>query len=390
MAGNALSLTGTWMQRIACSWLVWDWTGSAFWLGILAAADLLPVVVTGPFAGVAADRWDRLRQNMLAQIASAFLAIGMAVLVAVNILNLSLLLLFVALQGIFSAAVQPARMAMVQQMVARKDMGVAVALNSVNVNLARLTGPAAAGAMIVQMDIIWVFILNALVTFIFVFILGQIRLMPREIALSNGSFFKQMVEGFKYILQAPTIRMVMLVLLFGGIVVRSVLELVPAVAAKTFADAPTGLAVLTGAAAVGAVISGLTVRSGNSRQLLSSVMTWWGIGAIASVGLVYAPHALLAMIAAMVVGASITRGLVSTQTFVQLATPDELRGRTLSLHGLIARASPAIGALAIGYAADMVGLAFSVTTASGLLIVYLATAFTIIRRRNRRVRCLKA
>jgi MFS family permease len=125
LAGNGLSLVGTWMQRIACSWLIWDWTHSAFWLGILSAGDLLPSVVVGPFAGVAADRWDRLRQNMLAQAVSAVLAALTAILLATGRLGLVGMVLLITAQGTLSAAIQPARLAMVQQMVAREDMGTA-------------------------------------------------------------------------------------------------------------------------------------------------------------------------------------------------------------------------------------------------------------------------
>jgi len=370
------------MQRIACSWLVWEWTGSAFWVGVMAAADLLPVVVIGPFAGVAADRWDRLRQNMVAQILSALLAVGLAILVAFDALTLPILLLFVALQGVTSAAVQPARLAMVQQMVAREDMGVAVALNSVNVNLARLTGPALAGAMIAHSDTVWIFILNAAVTFIFVLIIRGIRLAPRDSIPVDVSFLRLMREGFAYVVRTPAIRLMMFTLLMGGVVARSVLELVPVVAASTFRDTSTGLAVLTGAAAVGAVTAALTVSNGASRRLIESVLLWWATASLASILLVYAPQAAVAVTAAVVIGAATTRALIGTQTYVQLATSDELRGRTLSIHGLIARASPAVGALIVGYAADQIGLSSAVTVASSLLIVCLATVFVIFRAKH--------
>jgi len=144
-AFNGLSLIGSWMQRIASAWLIWEWTGSAFWVGVLAACDLLPVVLTGPFVGVAADRWDRLWQNRIAQVASAGLAPINAVLLMADMLNLYGLLILIALQGTLIAMVQPARLAMVTQLVGREDMPTAVALASVNVNLARLIGPAIAG-----------------------------------------------------------------------------------------------------------------------------------------------------------------------------------------------------------------------------------------------------
>ncbi|MCI5078263.1 MFS transporter [Oricola sp.] len=381
-AGNGLSLVGTWMQRIACSWLVWDWTGSAFWLGVLAAGDLLPVMVVGPVAGVAADRWDRLLQNRIAQAISACLAISLAVLLWLDWLTLFVLVVFVTLQGTVVAAVQPARLAMVQQMVPREDMRVAVGLNSVNVNLARLLGPAAAGLIILHLDIVWIFLLNAVVTFVFVLILGRLRLAPRDRMPERRPFLSLMGEGFGFVLRTPALLLILGVLLAGGIAVRSMLELVPAIAAETFSDTAAGLAILTGASAVGAVVSGLTVGSVPVGRQILSVLLYWGVGACAVLVLTNAPTSVVAVISSAVMGAAITRGLVGTQTYVQLTTPDALRGRTLSVHGLIARGSPALGALAIGYAADRVGLAAAVAVSSVVLVVLVGVLvlFPTVRR----------
>jgi MFS family permease len=371
LAGNGLSLVGTWMQRIACSWLIWDWTHSAFWLGILSAGDLLPSVVIGPFAGVAADRWDRLRQNMLAQTVSAVLAAITAILLATGHLGLVGMVLLITAQGTLSAAIQPARLAMVQQMVAREDMGTAVALNSVSVNLTRLVGPAVAGAMILNMDIVWIFVANAAVTAVFVLILARLRLAPHAPRLRTRGFFGEMTEGFGYILRVRSLWLILVVMLGGGAMVRAMIELIPAIAAGNFADNATGLAVLSGAAAFGAVASGLTMGRGRAAYLLQEVLVWWGLGALAAIMLTRSQGAVLAVCAAVVIGFAITRGLVSTQTIVQLTTPDTLRGRVLSVHGLIARGSPAIGALVIGFAADRIGLPAAVEVSSGALIVLL-------------------
>ncbi|MCJ8520917.1 MFS family permease [Pseudorhizobium tarimense] len=368
-AGNGLSLIGTWMQKIACAWLIWNWTQSSLLLGVLAAGDLMPVIVVGPFAGVAADRWNRMHQNIVAQMMSTALALVVALLLWIDQLNIVTLIACVTLQGTLMAAVQPARLAMVQQMVAREDMTVAVAINSINVNMARMVGPAIAGVMITQLDIIWVFVANAVVTSAFVVLLLRLKLKPREEEPSRGKFLALMLEGFVYVGQRPQIRMLLVVLFLGGVCLRSLLELVPAIAAQTFQDATIGLAVLTGTAGFGAMISGLTVRNGETAPLLREVLVWWGTGAMAGAVLTNAPHVVLALPAAAFVGAAITRGLVGTQTFIQLSTPDALRGRVLSVHGLIARASPAVGALGIGYFADRIGLPAAVSVASVLLLV---------------------
>ncbi len=370
-AGNGLSLIGTWMQRTACGWLVWDWTHSVLWLGILSAGDLLPGMLVGPFAGVAADRWNRLRQNMLAQIASAVLAALTAILLASGHLGLVAVILLITAQGTLTAAIQPARMAMVQQIVPRADMHTAVALNSVIVNLTRMIGPALAGAMIVRSGVVWIFAVNAAVTLAFVFILAALDVAPHARSPGGRSFMGEMADGFVHILRDRALWLILLVMLCGGAIVRAMMELVPAIAAGTFRENATGLAILTSAAAFGAVASGLAMGRVRAANMLYGVFLWWGLGALAAIALTQARGPVLAVASAIVLGAAITRGLVSTQTFVQLTTPDALRGRVLGVHGIIARGSPALGALVIGLAADRIGLARAVEVSSGALLVSL-------------------
>jgi len=378
-AFNGLSLIGSWMQRIASAWLIWEWTGSAFWVGVLAACDLLPVVLTGPFAGVAADRWDRLWQNRVAQVASAVLALVNAVLLMADMLGLYGLLTLIAMQGTLIAMVQPARLAMVPQLVARKDMPTAVALASVNVNLARLIGPAIAGAMILRFSIEWIFVVNFVVTALFVVALGRIRLAPRPEPAARGGILQQMAEGFSYVARTPSIRLIMLFMLVGGVMVRALQELTPALAAQTFTRSATGLAVLSSATAAGAVISGLTMGRAGARRLFLGVIGLWAVGAVAALALVRTGQPIVATLAALVLGFAVSRSLISTQTFVQLETPDELRGRALSTHGLIARASPALGALMIGYLADRLGMAVGGTAASVAMLAFAAILFPYAR-----------
>jgi MFS family permease len=388
LGGNTLSLIGTWMQRIACSWLVWDWTASAFWVGVLAACDLLPVVVISPFAGVAADRWDRLRLNVVAQAISIVNAVLLAGLLATGHLGLVGVLLLTLVQGVLTAATQPSRFAMVQQMVPREEVAAAVGLNSACVNIARLLGPAAAGAVILHHSIQWVFTANAAVTVLFVFVLFRLRLTPLEPS-TRQPFVQQMREGFAHVLRTPSVRLILLAMFGGGAMVRSVMELMPVIADRAFGassgGAVTGLAMLTGAAAVGAVVSGLSVGRGEIRDLLLRAPIWWAAGAVSAIALAQAEGPVMAIFAALFMGGVITRGLVSTQTFIQLITPGNLRGRALSVFGLFARGSPALGALVIGYSADMIGMGATVLVSSSLLLVLLAGLALPIRNAARTI-----
>ncbi|SMH28964.1 MFS transporter [Maritimibacter sp. HL-12] len=372
-AANFLSLTGSWGQRIAAGWLVWEWTESGFWLGVLAMADLAPVVVIGPFAGVLADRWPRLTVNRVFQTATAILSAVLAVLIWQEMIGLGLLIGLIGLSGIVTSLAQPARLALVQELVPRADVGPAVAINSIKSNLARLVGPAVAATMIVHLDVAWVFFGNAVVTVVYVLVMGWITLLPREHRPLPGGVLAQIADGFRFLLSERALRLVLATNLLGGVLVRSMSELLPAFAARSFADTVTGLALLTSSMAAGAVLAGLTLGRGRSDGAMMRGATGaWAVAALAGLGFgwVVAPWAAVAFIFA--VGLFMARGMILTQTFVQLRTPDEMRGRALSVHGLIARSSPAIGALFIGGAVDVFGLPLSVTAA--VLIFMLAFA----------------
>lgn len=383
-AANFLSLVGSWGQRVAAGWLVWDWTGSAFWLGVLAMADLVPVVVIGPFAGVLADRWSRLRVNRVFQSALAALAAGMAALIYTEVITLWLLVALTAVNGVLTALTQPARLALVQELVPREDVPPAVAINAVKSNLARLVGPAVAAIMIVHLHISWVFLGNALVTALFVGVLGRLVLIPSLRRRPTGGVLAQIAEGFRFLLNEPALRLVLAMMLAGGVLVRGLGELLPAFAARSFADTVTGLALLTSSLAFGAVLAGLTLsRPASDRVMLRRATSAWAWGAAFGCAFGWAETPWLAMACICGAGVFMARGLILSQTFLQLRTPDEMRGRALSVHGLIARSSPALGALGIGLAIDTFGLGPSVTGASVLCVAIFASCLPgVLRQRD--------
>ena len=360
------------MQRIALLWLVWDMTQSGFWLGMLATADMLPVLVIGPLAGVAADRWDRLKQTRISQIVLTVVAGLLGLLLMADLLSLPVLLLLVTTNGCMVALNQPARMALVQGLVRREDVGTAVALNSVNVNLARLTGPAVAGAMIVFLEVEWVFMANAALTLVFVGILGFIHPAPMLKREHHGSVLKEILGGLEFAFSDRGIRLLLGMLFLGGAGVRPAQDLFPVFAQRNFETTATGLAILTSSMAVGAVAAGLTFGAeARLDRLARRIVVSWALAAIGLACLVVSPSGLLDAALVMVMGFFVTISVIGTQTFVQLRTPDAFRGRTLSVHGLISRGSPALGALACGWAFDNFGLQVPVLFVAGIVLAAL-------------------
>ena len=142
VVGNGISLVGTWMQRIAVGWLAWNLTGSAFWLGLIAFADLFPAVIIGPLGGAFADRLDRLRLVKMSQILSCAQAAMLFALTVTDTIDIRAIVLLSLFLGIVTALNQPARLALVPSLVEPRNLNAAIGINSVIFNLARFIGPA--------------------------------------------------------------------------------------------------------------------------------------------------------------------------------------------------------------------------------------------------------
>lgn len=379
--GNGISLTGSWMQRVALLWLVWETTKSGFWLGILATADMLPILFVGPFAGVAADRWDRLKQTRLSQYVLATIAALYGILLIFDQLHLGILMALTVANGCFIAINQPARMAMVQSLVDRADVGRAVALSSVNVNLARITGPAIAGIMMVHLPVASVFLVNAALTLVFATLLHLVRVRPEPVRSHSGSIWTEIWDGVVFAFRDVGISRLLWLLFLGGAGVRAIQDMFPAVADRNFSAGSSGLALLTSGMAVGAVTAGITFGVTSSLvPLARQVAMSWGLGAIGLLLLAFSTSPWVDIGAVALVGYAVTRGVIGTQTFVQLRAPDRMRGRVLSVHGLISRGSPALGALATGWALDRVGLGPPILTTA--VLVLLAVVIVLLTMRQ--------
>ena len=258
-AGNAVSLIGTWMQRIAVGWLAWQLTGSGAWLGAIAFADLFPTVLVGPFAGAAADRWDRLRVTKVSQALAMLQAITLFGLTWFDLMTIELLFALTVALGVIAGFNQPARLALIPSLVRREDLSAAVAINSIIFNSARFVGPAVAGLMIVTGGVAAAFAVNALSFVFFLVALARIRLPaePPAPPRARSSLFRDVGDGIRYTASHQGIAPMMILLIVVCLCVRPVVELLPGFAAAVFASGAGGLAVLTSTIGAGAVLGGL-------------------------------------------------------------------------------------------------------------------------------------
>lgn len=379
-AGSAVSLIGMWMQRIAIGWLTWELTGSGLWLGIVAFADFFPVLLVGPVAGAAADRWDRLRVVKTSQVVSLAQATAMTVLTATGHMNIGLLVALTAFQGVVVAFNQPARLALVPSLVPQADLASAVAINSVVFNLARFVGPMLAGPAIVWWGVEAAFLANALSYVAFLVALQRVRVEQTRVEPAKRlSFGTDLREGIRYTATHPGIAALLVLLIATGIGGRPLNELLPGFAADVFRSGAVGLSILAAAIGGGAILGGLWLGHRAHSGGLASVAIGGALaGAVAAVLAVATGSMWVAVPAVAVFGFCMSTSGIAIQTLIQLAADRSMRGRVMGLYGLIFRGAPAIGALAAGLVSAQFGLRWPVF--AGALLVAAACLATYLKR----------
>lgn len=361
--GNAISLIGTWLQRVAVGWLAWQLTHSGTWLGLVAFADLFPTVLLSPFAGAFADRHDRLRIMFVTQIAAMTQAVLLAVLTYLDEIDIFGLFGLTVLLGIANAVNQPARLALIPSLVDRAQLPSAVAINSIVFNCARFIGPAAAGFAIANGGIAFAFAANAMSYIAFLIALLVVRL-PREARGGGGPprpFLVDTIEGYRYSANHPGIGPMLVMLSITSLGTRAFVELLPGFADAVFHRGPEGLAWLTAATGIGAVIGGIwTAHRAAAGALTPVIVTNMLVMSAALLGFVATDQFWVALACLFVAGISLVINGVAAQTLIQTASALAMRGRVMAIYGTIFRGGPALGALIMGTLSSHIGLRWAV------------------------------
>ena len=378
--GNGVSLIGTWVQRIAIGWLTWTLTESGAWLGAVAFADLAPAVVIGPIGGVIADRFSRIKVIRIAQSLMMVQALVLFALTASGLITIWAVLALALVNGVVIGFSQAARLALVPSLVPRADLSTAVAINAITFNLARFIGPAIAGALIVTWGTAAAFAVNGLSYLAFLFALSRLQAIdddPSKRATASGrTVLGDIVDGLSYAAHHTGIG-TLLLLMFGlALGVRPLIELMAGFAANVFNGGAEALAILSAVLGIGAIGGGLwlalRVRTTDRAGL---VMLGTAVSSIAAIGFAASQTLYLALPCVAVIGFCLVVCGVSTQTLLQLAVDGAMRGRVLSLYGLIFRGGPALGALAMGVASEAVGLRWPLAAGSVAVLVLLVWAW---------------
>ena len=253
VSGNSISLIGWWLERVAVGWLTWTLTHSGAWLGLISLADFLPVFFLAPFAGVLADRRDRVWTIRLTQWIGCVQASLLAILVVSDAMTIEILFALVLMLGIASGVAQPSRLALIPTLVDRESLASALAINSVIFNLARFIGPALAGIVIAEIGIAAAFAANAVSYIAFQISLLNLRGLPPQLAVGRQNVLRASVEAFSYACRHSGIGPMLLLFVVTTIGTRGFIELFPGFADRVFGRGPQGLAMLTSTVGLGAI-----------------------------------------------------------------------------------------------------------------------------------------
>ena len=345
---------GAFLQQTAQGWLVLDLTDSPAALGIVSALGTLPLLLFSVIAGVIADRVDRRKLLASTQLFAAVVALVMAVLTTTGLVQFWHVALLAFLAGTAAAIQSPAYQAIVSNLVDRAALGSAVALNSAQFNLARILGPALAGAVIAAGGLQLAFWGNAAALLLVAWILWRLKVAPRrDLATAQASMWSNLVDGIRYVRSRRIVLVLVLLAAVPAVFLLNYLFLLPVFARDVLAIGAPGLGLLSAGIGVGALVGALGLAvlrpsGGSGRALLAGLV-------IASVAeMVFAASRIVPVsIAALaVLGACQVLYYATSNTLLQVLVPGRLRGRVMSLYILTSWGMIPVGNVLSGFVAE--------------------------------------
>jgi MFS family permease len=384
-AGQSASLVGTWITRIATSWLVYRLTGSELLLGMVGFFGQIPTMLLAPFAGVLVDRWDRHRMLVATQVLSALQSLALAVLTFSGVITVRHILLLQVLQGVINAFDTPARQSFVVEMVEdRADLPNAIALNSSMVNGARIAGPSIGGLLIAAAGEGWCFLIDA-ISYVFVILSLVMMTVRRGTAPPpQAHVLEELRTGFRYVLESVPIRTALIVLAIVTAMGMPYTVLMPAIVANVLHGGPHTLGFLMTASGVGALAGALYLASRSSVVGLGRVVAIatvaFGVGLVA---FAFARTTWLALAILPVIGAGFMVQMAAINTVLQTLVEDRLRGRVMAFYTMAFFGTAPIGSLVAGVCADRIGAAWTIALGGAVCVAagaWFASRLPLLRR----------
>jgi MFS family permease len=355
-SGLIVSNMGTWMQNVANGWLILELTNSPLWLGFLGLSFAVPMILIPPFAGAVVDRVHRVRLLYFTQSMQLVTAIALAVLTWTGVIRPWHLLLASFVGAALLAFDNPARQALIPDLVQPRDLLNALSLNSATYTGAALIGPALAGVLLGPLGPGTLFFINGVSFLAVLFALVAMRAVRTHSGGQTGSLRRSFWSGLAYAWRSRTIMALLGLSALSGIFGRSYQNLLPVFGRDIWHAGAEGYGMLLSAAGGGAVVGAFGLASLQHWRRHGAVMLGSGfLFSLALAAFSLSPSIWAGLVLLFIAGAASTILSTIISTFIQFQVPNELRGRVMALYSVTLIGLPSLGALGSGALADALG-----------------------------------
>jgi MFS family permease len=370
--GQLISLSGTWMQSVAQGWLVYSLTKSPFYLGMVAAAASLPVLLFTLMGGVIADRFPKRNLLLVTQALSIIPAMALGILTSAGTVTVWQVALLAAFLGTINAIDLPTRQSFLIEMVGRGHIVNAIALNSAAFNGARIIGPMIAGLSISYLGMPACFFINA---FSFIAVIIALARMDAkgEIKVRSEGITADFMKGIRFIRSRKEIMRAIFLMAVFSLVGLPYISLLPVFAGEVFHRGAKGLGFLVGASGIGALTAALGIAFKGNIVSNTKFMSLAGLCFSCALSVFSLSNIFwLSLIIIMLGGWGMVSFLAAANGYIQVSVPDELRGRVMSIYSFVFLGFVPVGNAIMGFSADLIGTRNAVT--AGAVICIIASA----------------
>ncbi len=376
--GNLVTQIGGWLQQIAQGWLVFQLTGSPFYLGVVSFANSLPVMLLSLNAGVVVDRFPRRTVLLLTQTSMMVLSLVLSALVFGEIVQPWHIVVLSFLTGIANAFDGTARQAFVKDMVGKADMANAIALNSAVFNSSRIVGPALAGILIASVGPAWCFLLRGLSILAVIIGMARMNLAPFTPPPRAASVWGAIREGLDYIRHNETVRTLIAIISITNLFCFPYTTLLPAYASEVLRATPQEYGLMSTMTGIGALTAALVVASLGHSKRKGVLVTIGNIGfPLFLIALSFSQALPLSLGLLIFSGFSFMVQSSTANTLVQSTVPDHLRGRVMSVYMLSFFGLSPLGSLQAGFIAEHWGVPAGIGV--GALVALLCSLYVVWR-----------
>lgn len=356
-AGQGTSLIGTWIQTVALGWLVLELTNSAFWVSFVSALNDLPILVFSLPAGILADRFEKKLLIIVTQILAMVVAFSFAGLTALHFESMLLIIILTFIMGVSHAVEMPVRQTFIFDVVGRKDIASAVALNVGMFNSARVVGPAMAGGIIALFSFPIAFFLNGVSFLAVLFALAKIQIKRFTAEKSHPHPLTQLKEGVHFAMRHPVISTLLLVLAFNSSIPWAHSSIMPVIAKQIYHVGSGGFGILLSASGLGALVAAIFVSSfGERLHVGKTIGSMLVVCAVSLLLFANTQNFFIGYLLLFIIGVCLLTQVSMINATIQRASPDYIRGRVMSVYALMFLGIMPLGGILMGTFASLVGV----------------------------------